>query len=251
MKQFFLLIATATLLFSCKKDNDNSGYYKGDDVAVHHGKSWSWLKTDADGKPQQLGIALDAAAMNSVPNTGEHGHGHENHLAIPLHTKAIESTPYKFIMLNWNPDGHEPEQIYGLPHFDFHFYMNPVEEVMTMVDMQKMDIVPAADYFPPTYFTTPGGVPTMGKHWIDATSPELAGQVFTETFLFGSYNGQVTFYEPMITWNFLNTTTSYERNIPQPAKFQKSGYYPTKMRIAKQGGTVNVILDGFTYRQAS
>ena len=25
--------------------------------------------------------------------------------------------------LGWNPNGHEPPQLYGIPHFDVHFYM--------------------------------------------------------------------------------------------------------------------------------
>ena len=66
-----------------------------------------------------------------------------------------------------------------------------------------------------------------------------------------SYDGKIVFYEPMITKAFLDANTSFERAVPTPAKFQKNGYYPTKMKIKKKSGTTEIVLDGFTYRQAS
>jgi hypothetical protein len=91
----------------------------------------------------------------------------------------------------------------------------------------------------------------MGNHWVDVTSPELNGAKFTETFLMGSYDKKVIFYEPMITKAFLKTANQWERNIPQPEKFQKDGYYPTKLRVVKHDGVTEIILDGFVRRQAS
>jgi hypothetical protein len=55
----------------------------------------------------------------------------------------------------------------------------------------------------------------------------------------------------MITLEFLKATTNFERSIPQPAKYQQSGYYPTKMRIQKAAQATNIILEGFVYRTAS
>jgi hypothetical protein len=90
--------------------------------------------------------------------------------------------------------------------------------------------------FLPIILTRGGGVPMMGAHWVDPTSGEFHGQPFGETFIFGSYEGKVTFYEPMITLEFLKNNSNFERSIPQPAKVQKSGYYPTKMRVVKHDG---------------
>ena len=110
---------------------------------------------------------------------------------------------------------------------------------------------PEQGYLPEIYAPVPGGVPQMGAHWIDVTTPEINGGVFTQTFLYGSYNGNSTFYEPMITKAFLDNNSSYQRNFPVPSKFKKAGYYPTKMRVDKINGVTNVILEGFVYRQAS
>jgi hypothetical protein len=55
----------------------------------------------------------------------------------------------------------------------------------------------------------------------------------------------------MITLDFLKKTRKFERPIPVPAKFQKPGYYPTKMRVVKHDGVTEVLLDGFVKRNAS
>jgi hypothetical protein len=91
----------------------------------------------------------------------------------------------------------------------------------------------------------------MDAHWIDVTSPELNGQPFTQIFLYGSFDGKVNFYEPMITMDFLKNNNNFEGNIPQPAKVQKSGYYPTKERVVKHDGVTEIILDGLVYRTQS
>ena len=89
----------------------------------------------------------------------------------------------------------------------------------------------------------------MGAHWVDVTSPELNGQPFTQTFLMGSYNSKVIFYEPMITEEFIRSHNSYQRAVPHPEKVQTDGYYPSKMRVeTMQDGTVNIILEDFGFR---
>ena len=160
------------------------------------------------------------------------------------------NTLIKHVFLNWNPAGHEPPGIYDLPHFDFHFYLVPDAERVASTDMAKINIQPAADYVPANHMAG-APVPQMGLHWLDLASPELSGAKFTQTFIYGSYDGKVTFIEPMITKEFLLNTTNFERSIPQPAKYQRAGYYPTKMRIIKHDRVTEVILDNFVQRQAS
>lgn len=254
MKRTILLAAFTALLFSCKKDDDKSTVQAGPQVAVHQGKSWSWVHVDGRNKPLEIGITIDEAALNSVPVGGEGGDGHdmhENNFFVSLPDKAKEVTPFKTIMLNWNPAGHEPEHVYTLPHFDIHFFMAGEEEVMGMTDMDKILNPPAPEYIPANHVSG-APVPMMGLHWLDITSPELSGAApFTQTFIYGSYDGQIRFYEPMITLDFLKNTTHFERSFPQPAKFQQAGYYPTKMKVVKVNGATNVILSDFVQRQAS
>jgi hypothetical protein len=259
----FSLAVLATSFTACKKDDNHldNGIFKGPEVQVHDGKAWTWIKLDQQGKPEQVAIAITDKALNSVPvgvvdeGGGAHDHSDpENMWELKFHQKA-SVTPFKFVALDWNPVGHEPEPIYGKPHFDFHFYMTSAEEVEAIppydVAPEKFDNWPAPEYFPTAYFNGGGGVPQMGAHWVDANSPEFHGETFTQTFIYGSYDGKVTFYEPMITLDFLKNTGNFERAIPQPAKFQTTGYYPTKLRVIKHDGLTEIILDAFVYRTQS
>ena len=256
-KLLFGLIVIAAAFTSCKKDNDKQRVFKGPVQQFQQGLAWTWYEEDENEKPLRLAIAIDDAVMKTLDRgeTGEGGHNHENAVNVLFHPKALAATPFNHVGLGWNPHGHEPEQIYGLAHFDFHFYQMTPAEVAAIppyeLAKEKFDNVPAPAYFPPTYFNPGGGVPQMGSHWIDVTSPELNGQTFTQTFIYGSYDGKVTFYEPMITEAFILANPSFVRTIPQPAKFQKTGYYPTKMRIQKTNGVTSIILEEFVYRTQS
>ncbi|HEY0679193.1 MAG TPA: hypothetical protein VGD17_12970 [Chitinophagaceae bacterium] len=254
MKKVFLLIASAAMILaSCEKTNNKGGIFKGPDTKVYHGKAWTWIELDEQDKPLKVAISINDAALNSVAPASQDdhagGHSHDNNIVLQFHPKA-DATPFKHVWLNWNPNGHPPTNIYTLPHFDMHFYMVPSEERETYVDQAKLDAVPAPGYVPANHIGV-DPIPAMGMHFVDLTAPELNGAQFTQTFIFGSYDRNLIFWEPMITLEFLKNTTSFERMLPQPAKFQQSGYYPTKMRIVKENDVTNIILDGFVYRQAS
>jgi len=257
MKRVFLLLTAATMVFtSCKKEGHKGGIFKGPVSKFQHGSAWTWVELDGDDKPERIAISIDDAAMNSLdPGMDEDGgHNHANGLSLQFHQKA-SITPFTHALLDWNPHGHEPAGMYDKPHFDFHFYTISEQERLAIplyqTDSTGFLNYPAPGYMPATYVPIPGGVPQMGAHWIDVNTPELHGQLFTQTFLFGSYNGKVAFYEPMITKAFIDANPSFERAIDVPAKFKTSGYYPTKMRIVKAEGATHFILENFVYRTQS
>jgi hypothetical protein len=259
MKKLLVLLVAATAVFtSCKKDNAEAkgGIFEGTKTTFQHGKAWTWVELNNEGNPLKVAVAIDAQAMNSLDTThpGTPGHHHENNIVLDFHAKA-GVTPFKHIFLGWNPQGHEPEFIYGLPHFDFHYYMTSSAERAAIpvyeADSAKFKNAPAPAYLPATYINPGGGAPAMGAHWLDVTSPELSGQPFTQTFIYGSYNGKVTFLEPMITEQFIKDNPSFIRSIPQPQKVQTTGWYPTKMRIETKNGVTNVILEEFVYKVQS
>jgi hypothetical protein len=252
MKQILLLLLLSTAIFtSCKKhDLQPEGVFKGAEVQMYDGKAYTWFKTDKFGLPSQLAISITDDAMNSLPSDIK-GDPAKNAFILPQHPRSA-ITPFDHGYLEWNPFGHPPPGIFDVPHFDYHFYMTDAEEQLSIpayeVDSTGFQKYPAAPYLPSTYVPIPGGVPAMGKHWFDATSPEFNGQPFTQTFIYGTYNSKVTFYEPMITRAFLKDNDSFVRSIPQPEQFRKPGYYPTQLRIRKHDGVTDVILEGFVFR---
>ena len=248
----YLSLAIIIMLSSCNKHDwhgEINGTFNGSRVAMFSGNARTWIIMN-NGVPKQLGLSIDDAAMNSLPADGEFGY--ETVLPLPFQANV---TPFDHVVLGWNPHGHEPEGIYTVPHFDFHFYMISPEQRMSIppfeVDSSEFQNFPAPQYLPPTYFPIPGGVPMMGTHWADGTAPELNGQPFTQTFLFGSYGGRVTFYEPMITKAFIDATTTFKRHIPQPQAFEKNSFYPTTMSVNKHDGVTDIVLEGFVPKSSA
>ena len=127
-----------------------------------------------------------------------------------LELPADNPTPYQYVALGWNPGGHEPPGIYDQPHFDFHFYNAPLAQ-RELMDPSRPEFeaeaakAPAPELVPDGYVATPGAIAFMGAHWVHPKSPELNGEKFTKTFIYGTWNGGVIFAEPMITREFLLT----------------------------------------------
>ena len=226
----------------------------GAPLTVGAGKARAYVVLDerASNRPLEVGVALDAAALESLPTPaapqpgGGHNHAdsHEYLLTLP----NGHGTQYQFITLDWNAAGHEPPGVYDLPHFDFHFYTISQAErnAIDPADPQfgaKAARFPASAYVPPRYMVLPpppapvNAVPRMGVHWLDVASPELQAptspnhKAFTHTFIHGSWDGHFIFDEPMITRAFLLTTPDLTVPLPQSAQVEKAGYYPTTYRI--------------------
>lgn len=114
-----------------------------------------------------------------------------------------------------------------------------------------MDLAPADKYLPVAYVLGPGVVPAMGAHWVDVLSPEFNGGTFTKTFIYGSYNGNITFFEPMFTVDYLKKKTIESIPIRQPQAFRVNGYYPQSYSFSyeKSGKVFNIALTDLTYRK--
>lgn len=258
--QLMLAVAlTASVFFTgCSKDSDTSATSQDQNIssqrrtsrkfygpAVHigNGAGRVWISEDQNGNPTGIGINLTERALNSLP---------EQMTSWVLYPPRQGATNfYKHIAIDWNPMGHEPMAIYGIPHFDFHFYTISNDERMMIGpnDTVQFANAPASQYVPPMYIQTPGGVPMMGAHWIDVTSPELNGAVFTKTFIWGSYDGDFIFWEPMVTRDYLLTHPNDEVTLAQPAAYQHDGWYPQKYAIDFDGNEYSIALTNLAYHQ--
>jgi hypothetical protein len=223
----------------------------GPALALGQGQVRSYLVTDgADGAPVELGVSMDSAALEGLPAS------EPIMLMLELPSQAPE--PYRFTMLDWNPHGHEPPGIYDHPHFDFHFYAANSDEVMAISPddasfAEKANRLPEGEDVPEHYVVfvppdlTPAdvAVPSMGVHWVDTRAPELQGMFgnpdgykpFTATFIYGSWDGRLTFYEPMITRAHLLTRPDEIRPVPRPVRYAAPGWYPGAYRVAWDAGS--------------
>jgi len=198
--------------------------HEGASVTVGNGSAYAWVLNDGRGNPLAAGINLTEEALIGLP--AEH-----TEYVLPL-PKQARPTAFTHVVMNWNPHGHIPPGVYDLPHFDFHFYIiTPAQRAQitaTGEDLVRVTKMPAPEAVPQGYIGPEGTYePRMGWHWIDPASPEFHGQPFTHTFIYGFYNGQMAFIEPMVTTAFLASRPFVSRTIALPAAYPTRAYYPT------------------------
>lgn len=256
-----MLIGTALLGTGCSQSDliepsarataDN--YAKSDKIfygpakPLGQGVGRAWVMINASGAPISMGVNLSAKALL---NQGTRG----THYTFEL-PRQVNVPPFDHIEMEWNPQGHDPQHVYDIPHFDMHFYMitSAYQSTIPFLAPPAFDTAPAAKYLPAAYIQTPGLVPNMGAHWVDVLSSEFqSGGTFTKTLIYGTYSSEVIFLEPMFTHAYLSTRQSATFSIRQPESFQKAGYYPTHYSIlyntSPQEYTLS--LNNLTYRPA-
>ncbi|SDN34837.1 hypothetical protein SAMN05660642_04628 [Geodermatophilus siccatus] len=230
----------------------------GPSQGLGNGHARTYVTLDGDGRPTEVGVRLSSTALEGLPESG-------SMLMLDLPDQAA-TTAFDHVMLNWNPQGHHPVELFGKPHFDFHFDMVDMAAMhgITPDDpgyAAKAEHLPEARYMPEDYEVPKDvpvaaqAVPGMGVHWFDASDTSLVPGTydFQHIVLNGSWDGRRTFDEPMITKEFLMSGPDVELPLKQPQAFQKSAYYPTTYAIDvdEQTGDYVVSLAGMTARTAS
>jgi Domain of unknown function (DUF5602) len=245
---FFIAVLFVTLA-SCKKDNDKTTTYDGAAVNIGNGNVHTFVTLDKDKKPTTIGIRMSETALDGLPTEGDPNMGGEvpgYMLNLPA---EVGSSGFNHSEVDWNPHGHEPLFAYGVPHFDFHFYMiTPQEQSQVVPGPDTIQVDPK--YVPKDYVSGMMAVPNMGTHWVDTTSGEFHGQPFTITFIYGFYRGNMTFLEPMITKAFLLTQPDITLPIKQPQAFQRHGYYPKQAHLFFDNSAQQYViaLEGLSYQ---
>jgi len=251
------------------------------------GNGWArvFVATDGDGHALAMGVSLDKEALEGLPKEmdltsrcfDKNGSGKidpdeclgDYNFTFTIPEEAAKAvSPFKWVALNWNPHGHAPPAPppWAAPHFDFHFYIAPREavkllrpgpcgEFINCEDFKKATKPVPVKYIHADHIDVGAAVPDMGNHLINSKSPELAknGPEFTHTFIFGAYDGQVTFLEPMITRAYIASNPNMCAAIKQPQAWEVAGSYPTKycVRHLEGVGRYTVSLEGFVQRPAN
>jgi hypothetical protein len=266
-------IGTALVLAACASggtqatggatstEASHAGTTFGPSQPLGNGTAKTYVTLDAAGQPTEVGLRLSATALDNLPqNTGP---ADATMLAFPDQAAA---TPFDHVMLNWNPQGHDPVELFGKPHFDIHFDMVDMAAMQAINpdDPQfaaKAEHLPDPKYVPQDYAVPPGppaaaqAVPGMGVHLLDGSDQSLVpGKYnFQQIIVEGVWDGRYTFTEPMITREWLLTQPTLQGNLKQPQAYQQTAYYPTtySVHVDPQTRDYVIALTGLTPRQAS
>ena len=257
----------------------------GDSTSILGSHARTYIQLDPQGKPRAMGLEFTRSMLADLPfdppfdgnncfdingdgdlsfhDPMECAGGYQAILFFPQKVVKEANLPFEWFLLNWNPVGHLPFDVYDVPHFDFHFYILDyvsrnfirVGSCGIVVDCQDFEtaIKPLPPQFlAPDYQDFQAVEPRMGNHLVDITSPELTGGVFTRTFVYGAYDGKIAYYEPMITLEHLQTQPNKCLPIKQPSAFEVAGYYPTTYCIHynENKKKYRVSIEGFVFRDA-
>ena len=263
-----------------------SELHQGDAAALGDGVVNTYVELDAAGDLVAVGVRLSASTFENLPVGPDgtapcfdvDGNGTmdpmtecfmmlRRNLQLPTATSAAIA-PFGYVQFNYNPMGHPAPAppTYAVPHFDFHFYVvgqDAVEALRTGTcgflmdcDLYERARIPVpAQYMPPTYIEVGAAAGGEGNHLLPSTAPELADPPadLTQTFIFGSYDGHITFYEPMIAASFFTPDVDACYDVAQPAAWEVAGPYPTKycIRYLPDEGAYTVSLESFVDHDAT
>ena len=263
--------------------NVQTGHYLGATSKLGGGTVASYATFDQSGAPKSLGVVFSAGALEGLPSAPSDGHHcfdadqngsialasecsrwHEFVLPMPSEASRRPDIPFKWALLNWNPYGHIPLEVFGAPHFDVHFYIEPIEKIFALQrgtcgpEFLRCDQFERAsqpvppNYINPDYKDVGAAAPAMGNHLVDLTAPEFNGKPFTRTWIYGVYEGRIIFYEEMLTLAYLTSRPNVCSEIKMPKAVALTGYYPTRscVRYEKGKDEYTVSIEDFIMREA-
>lgn len=252
----------------------------GDRESLGNGYLRTFKHFGPEGVLTSIGVEFDEAVLTNLPSKPNDGNncydldgdgvinlhsecmgGHQRIMSLPSET---QETPFQWVLVNWNTHGHAPPGIYTVPHFDFHFYIQDYisrnlirpgscSMLINCDDYYRGKIPVPQQFMPPGYSDVDAVEVRMGNHLVDLSSPEFqpVGD-FTQTFIFGAYDGSITFWEPMITKAFLESKPNVCTDISLPAAYEVAGAYPKRycVRFHPDSKMYRVSLEGMQMRDA-
>ena len=123
----------------------------GGQTDLGKGTASAYTEMNGLGQPTAIGVVFSAAALDTMPASGsdyhhcfdrnqdgtidratECLHSYEHVLPLPDAMARNADVPFKWVLLNWNPAGHIPHGVYDVPHFDVHFFLEPIASIFAL-----------------------------------------------------------------------------------------------------------------------
>ncbi len=278
------LVLTALAAAGCSRERIDTAASRtpGWQLKLGDGMVSSYAEFESGGAPSAIGVVWSAGALEGLPHgSDEHRcfgrnkdgamdaatqcqHTFEFVIPLPDVVARRHDIPFKWVLLNWNPEGHIPPGIYDVPHFDVHFEMGAIADAFAIepgpcgpefvrCDQFQTGRKPLPpNYLAPDYVDVEAVVPAMGNHLVDTTGPEFQKQPFTRSWIYGVYDGKVIFYEAMVTRAYMASKPNGCLPIKAPRAVAVAGFYPTQYCVRHNAttGEYSVSMEQFTRRDA-
>ena len=284
-RQVAAAVAAILAAFSLGHSAQRATRLLGTPSNLGNGTVASYVEFDKSGDPKEVGVVFSAGALEaSSPVAPSDGHRcfdanndgvidlalecsgwHERVLPVPSEASRRPDVPFKWALLNWNPRGHTPPDVFDTPHFDVHFYIEPIENIFAIQRgtcgpeivrcdqfAQGRKPIPS-NYLPPNFQDLGLVAPAMGNHLCDLADHVFHGEKFKRHWIYGVYDGRVIFYEEMVDRGYMLSKPDACFPIPSPAAVALAGYYPTRscIRYTPRKNEYTVSMEDFVLRKAS
>lgn len=251
----------------------------GEAVSVGNGEVRPFTTETPSGEPKHHGVEFDRDALEGVStaedlreadDTADEDKYEADGQALEIHFEwsreyfvpfpEAAKTPFSFLALNWNPEGHPGAGgAWAVPHFDVHFHIldTATIDAITGPAAPPYDGIPD-ERLPEGYSRGPvvdeRYITDMGEHTAPDDAPEIPGNLdaFTNTLIQGfvGVDGEprLSFVEPMITREYLREFDGVEKfDVPRPETYPHDDRHPTaySVRDVPLSDTVVVALEDF------
>ena len=283
-RQVVSTVAAILAAFSLGYSAQRTARVLGTPSSLGNGTVASYAEFDKSGAPKAIGVVFSAGALDALPAAPSDGHRcfdanndgvidlatecsgwHERVLPVPSEASRRTDVPFKWALLNWNPRGHIPPGVFDTPHFDVHFYIEPIENIFAIqrgtcgLEMVRCDQFALAskpvpsNYVPPNFQDLGIVAPAMGNHLCDPTDHVFHGEKFKRHWIYGAYDGRVIFYEEMVDRGYMLSKPDACFPIQSPDAVALTGYYPTRscVRYTPAKDEYTVSMEDFVLRKAS
>jgi hypothetical protein len=272
----------------------------GRKVTLGNGEVRTFTSETPSGEPRYHGVEFDHTALEGLPSETEISEVHDpvetdkyrfSGQAATIHFKQslqffvpfpdATGTPFTFLGLNWNPDGHfGGKGAWEKPHFDIHFHMRDPATVdnvegpqLPPYDIKTVDGIetnfdfaqlPEGYARPPPPVADERYITDMGEHVAPNDAPELPSgpddrgdpTSFSNTLIQGfigdTERSQLAFVEPMLTREFLSDFRgSKTYDVPQPDEYPHDQQHPHEYSVRDIPSQNKIVVVIQTFKQVS
>ena len=194
----------------------------------------SWARLTPEDDVDEVGVTIPVALFDKQPT--ERGDGPAGAIASLVFPEVVQDFTFlNHVELHTSHHGHpappgsvNPDRN-RVPHFDFHFYAVPEDDVWDIPHLfPPLPPVPAA--LLPAGYVQPGpSEGQMGRHSAPAWSladPDPLSTIMLAGFL--PDGSEMHFIEPMVSRERLLEANDFELPVPMPEVFGRLMLYPTK-----------------------
>lgn len=220
----------------------------GESTIIDGARVVTWaLVSPRDHTILAVGVTFSVKLAENMPEPGDGPAGAIASLQFPALVQ--DTTFFNHLEIQSNEHGHESPPgsngtVYAVPHFDFHYYSIPEEEVWTIEAQTPPPPGPAYE-LAAGYLPAGPSVAEMGRH----SSPRsiLSVEKLSTVMILGYLpNGsQMHFLEPMVSQETLLGGQDFSLDVPMLTTFGSEMLYPTQFEATFQGNSWSFVYSGF------